>query len=177
MGESTSHRTARGLAALAAAGVTALLLTSCAGLAGAAGAPSAPAGAVSSAPAEVASSAPAETPSAAASAPSGKPSTTAKASVEPFITSALWDGKAGRLDVGALVPKVVESGGTCTLTAVRGGTRVEASGAAVAASSYTGCPQLAIDRDRLAAGDWTVTVSYASDASSGTSKPRAVTVG
>lgn len=177
MGEIEPNRPARLLGALTAVVAAGLLLTSCAGVseAGAGGqtasAPAEPPS--SSAPAPSASTpAPSETASVAPSASAS--ASASKAAVEPFVTSTAWDGKG--IDIGALVPKVVESGGICTARAERDGTAVEQSGPAVAASSYTGCPQLVLKGAELVPGTWTVTVSYSSDTSAGTSKAASVTV-
>lgn len=175
MGEHEPNRPARLLAALSTAAVAGLLLTSCAGLARAGtaadpseSAPSTSASASAPAPDET-STAPVEEPSPA------QTEAAAKAPVEPFITlPPTWNGEG--LDVGALVPKIVETGGTCTATAERDGVAVSRSGAAAAASSYTGCPQLLITGAELVPGTWTVTVAYASADSEGTSKPVTVTI-
>ena len=95
----------------------------------------------------------------------------------PFITSATWDEKSGMLDVSAIVPEIVESSGTCTLTAVQGEGTAKVTGKGAAAAAYTGCSQLAIARADLGPGTWSVRVSYSSDESAGTSAARTVTVG
>lgn len=161
------------LAALSTVAVAGVLLTSCSGLAraGTAVDPTEAAPSV-----ETSAPAPIETSAAPTEAPAPtRTEAVAKAAVEPFITlPPAWNGEG--IDVGALVPKIVETGGTCTATAVRDGVTVKKSGAAVAASSYTGCPQLLIAGDALVAGTWTVTVSYSSADSAGTSKPSTVEV-
>lgn len=180
MGESKSDHIARFGAAITAGLAAATLLTSCAGLSGGAGAVAPSATAV--APPSASASASAE-PSAAATpegstAPTPAATETAgKQQVVPFITSATWDAKAGALDVGAIVPVVVERAGTCTLTATRDGASLTVSGDAVATASYTGCPQLVLKDAGLTAGSWSVTVSYDSDDSAGVSAARTVTVG
>ncbi len=159
----------------------ATLLTSCAGLPGAPGAvaPSASVVGTPSASAPVASDAPSAsaTPQDAATPSTAPTGGSAKEQVVPFITSAAWDAKAGALDVGAIVPVVVERAGTCTLTAVKDGASLSVSGDAVPTASYTGCPQLVLKDAALTAGAWSVTVSYDSDDSAGTSAARTVPVG
>lgn len=109
----------------------------------------------------------------ATSAPTSGPA--ARTAVTPFITNASWDASSKALDVSAIVPGVVESGGTCTVTVRLGSTTRSATGHGVAASSYTGCE--AVSFASLAAGTWTVDVAYASSKSAGTSKTGTVRVG
>lgn len=183
VGESKNYHIARLGAAMTAGLAAATLLTSCAGLTGGAGAvaPSATAVASSSASASASASAgPSATATPEGSATPSAAATEAAATKEqvvPFITSATWDAKAGALDVGAIVPVVVERAGTCTLTAQRDGAALTVSGDAVATASYTGCPQLVLKDAGLTSGAWSVTVSYDSDDSAGTSAARTVTVG
>lgn len=179
MGESKNYHIARLGAAMTAGLAAATLLTSCSGLLGGAGA-AAPSATAVEPPSASASAAPS-----AAATPADSPAPTATATeaasgkerVVPFITSATWDAKAGALDVGAIVPVVVERAGTCTLTATRGDASLTVSGDAVATASYTGCPQLVLKDAGLTAGSWSVAVSYDSDDSAGTSVARTVTVG
>lgn len=157
------------------------LLASCSGLGAAPGevAPSA-SGSTAVAPSESsapsASAAPESTAPLVVATPSTVVTTPGKAAVVPFVTSATWDSGRGVIDVSAIVPKILESG-TCTAVAVQGDVTLQKSGDAAAASSYTGCSQLAIGGSELTSGTWSVTVSYASDESAGTSAARTVTVG
>jgi hypothetical protein len=109
----------------------------------------------------------------ATSAPTS--STDSRAAVVPAITTKDWDSAAKALDVSAIVPGVVEGGGTCTVTVTSGSTTRTATSTGVAAGSYTGCPAVAIHD--LAAGSWQVRVRYSSAKSVGSSKPATVTVG
>lgn len=109
----------------------------------------------------------------ATSAPT--PGTDSRAVVVPAITTKDWDATAKALDVSAIVPGVVEGGGTCTVTVGSGATIRTATSTGVAAGSYTGCPSVAIHD--LAAGSWQVRVRYSSAKSAGSSKPATVTVG
>ncbi|RIX26578.1 hypothetical protein [Amnibacterium setariae] len=98
--------------------------------------------------------------------------------VTPFITTADWDAGAKALDVSAIVPGVVESDGTCTVTVSSGATTRTATSRGVGASSYAGCP--AVSFAGLAAGTWAVHVRYASDGAAGDSaagKNDTVTIG
>jgi hypothetical protein len=99
----------------------------------------------------------------------------ARAKVVPFITTADWDAGARALDVSAIVPGVVESGGTCTITVTSGATVRTATSDGVGASSYTGCEAVAVKG--LAAGTWQVRVAYASEKSAGTSAVKTAQVG
>ena len=93
-----------------------------------------------------------------------------------FVTSASWDRSADALGASALVPKLVEQGGTCTLTATQGSTTRTATSVAVAASSYTACSELSIPGSRLGNGTWSVRVAYASSDAVGTSAVKTVQV-
>lgn len=159
------------------------LLASCSGLGAAPGevAPSASGSTAvvpseSAAPSSSASATPEPTAPLVVATPSTAVTTPGKAAVVPFVTSATWDSGRGVIDVSAIVPKILESG-TCTAVAVKGDVTLQKSGDAAAASSYTGCSQLAIGGSELTSGTWSVTVSYASDESAGTSAARTVTVG
>ena len=103
------------------------------------------------------------------------PGSTKKA-VAPFVTRAGWDPSSAELQVGAIVPSVVESGGTCTVTASKGGVTRTATAPAAGVSSYTGCNPMTIPGSALSAGTWTVHVSYASKTAAGTSAAKSVEV-
>ncbi|WP_375399767.1 hypothetical protein [uncultured Amnibacterium sp.] len=136
------------------------------------------------------SDAPSAAPSVSASASSAVPSDAATPvssasstpiakpvrAVQPFITSADWDAAAATLQVGAVVPGVVEQGGTCTVTATSGGVSRTVTAQASATAQATGCEPLRIPGSQLSAGRWKVVVVYASARSGGTSAPRTVTV-
>ncbi|MDH2443084.1 hypothetical protein QDR37_03895 [Amnibacterium sp. CER49] len=110
-------------------------------------------------------------------APTPVPSTvTSRTSVTPFVTAAAWDAHAGALTASALVSEIVEQGGTCTLTATQGSTVRTATSTAVAASSYTACPEMSIPGAQLSNGTWTVRVTYSSSAAVGTSAVKTVQV-
>lgn len=173
------------MATLVVAAVTALSSCSAEGTAPGA-ATSSPSGEVldptvsSPVPSEpVASDTPAPTaaPVATSTPSAGTPTsaTDSRKAVVPFITTADWDPAAAALDVSAIVPGVVESGGTCTVTLTSGSTVRTATSDGVAASSYTGCEAVAV-KD-LAAGSWQVRVRYSSSKSAGASALRTVQVG
>lgn len=162
----------------------AAVLTSCSQLGGGPG--TAPGGAASTASGPVlASPAPtaspsepiaSDTPVPTEPAPSSDPSTgDDRTAVVPFITTADWDDAAKALDVSAIVPGIVEGGGTCTVTLTSGSTTRTAEGDGVAASSYTGCEAVAVTG--LATGTWQVRVSYSSPTAAGASAVRTVQAG
>jgi hypothetical protein len=101
--------------------------------------------------------------------------TDSRTAVVPYITTADWDSSAQAVDVAAIVPGVVESGGTCTVTLTEGSTVRTLTTDGVAASSYTGCEAVVV-KD-LAAGSWQVRVRYSSSKSAGASAVRTVQVG
>jgi hypothetical protein len=121
-----------------------------------------------------ASDAPTDAPS-ASPRPTASPATT-RAAVTPFITAALWDKDANLLDVEAIVPKIVEDDGTCTLVARKGDTVRMVSQPAAPAASTTTCNPLQISGSKLTAGTWTVTISYVSARSTGVAASKTVTV-
>ena len=171
---------ALGVAALAVASVTAL--SSCSQPGAAPGAvassqageivdPSVP---ISTPTETVASDTPA--PVVTESAPiASTPPADSRAAVVPAITTKDWDASAKALDVSAIVPGIVESGGTCTATVSSGSTTRTATSVGVGAGSYTGCP--AVEFKDLAAGSWKVVVRYASTKSAGPSAPATVQIG
>ncbi|WP_375389470.1 hypothetical protein [uncultured Amnibacterium sp.] len=127
----------------------------------------------SATPTATVASAPAPTITPVATGDPTSPSDT-RTAVVPFITTADWDTGAKALDVSAIVPNVIESGGTCTVQLTSGSTTRTETGPGVAASSYTGCQAVAIDG--LASGTWQVRVRYSSEKSAGASAVRTVQV-
>jgi len=95
--------------------------------------------------------------------------------VDVVTTYAGWNDATGAVEVGAYAA-VVESGAACTLTLTQGSTTVSAEGAATPDVSTTACGDLAVARDRLAAGTWQAVVRYASSTSTGVSAPVTVEV-
>jgi hypothetical protein len=174
---------AAGAAVLVAAAAT--VLTSCSALGGT---PAAAAGGASSGPVldpsipsatpteQVASDTPAPivTPSSVATA---APTTAADArtAVVPYITTADWDASAKSIDVAAIVPGIVEGGGSCVVTLTSGSTTRTATGGGVAASSYTGCE--AVTFTAVPTGAWQVRVRYDSTKAAGSSAVRTVQAG
>lgn len=87
-----------------------------------------------------------------------------------------WDAEAGRLVGAAVVPGIVESGGTCTVFALRSGASVSLGYSALADAASTICPEWSLDDDKLTSGLWKVHVEYDSPSSSGTSDVVDVTI-
>ena len=168
-----------GVATFVVAAVTVLSSCSQSGAAPGAGGTTSPSAALSSpavvepTPTETVAS---DTPAPVVTATSAPTSSTdARTAVVPFITTADWDASAKALDVSAIVPGVVEGGGTCAVTLTSGSTTRTATSSGVAAASYTGCEAVAV-KD-LAAGTWQVQVRYSSAKAIGTSKIRSAQVG
>lgn len=96
--------------------------------------------------------------------------------VHPFVTGADWDAGTATIEVGALVPGVVEQGGTCVATATKGAATRTVTGAATATAQSTGCEPLRIAGPGLTSGRWKVVVEYTSARSHGVSAARTVEV-
>lgn len=72
-----------------------------------------------------------------------------------------------------IIPEVVETGGECTLTAVGAGGSLTASRAAEAATASTNCGLLRI---AASSGDWSLTLTYTSSTSHGSTAEVPVSV-
>lgn len=93
------------------------------------------------------------------------------------VVYAGWDAGSSSIVVSAVVADVIEDGGTCTVTATRGGAQASASGTAAADATTTSCGEIAIPRSSLdGSGAWSVTVAYTSAAAAGTSAATQVVV-
>lgn len=79
----------------------------------------------------------------------------------------------GGLYASALVPDVIEASGMCTLTATNGSQILTAEIQAVAATTSMNCGFTHID---AGSGDWTITMTYESVDSTGTSETEQVGV-
>lgn len=185
MGERRRYRIRRAIGAAALVAAASVVLSSCSALGGPGGSPVASSSAdvvdpsvqtptptptvASDTPAPIASDTPTPAATSTAAPVDGK------TSVTPFITTADYDASGKALDVSAIVPNVIEAGGTCTVTITSAGTTRTATANGVAASSYTGCE--AVSFAKPAAGTWTVTVRYSSTKAAGTSAARTVQVG
>ena len=94
----------------------------------------------------------------------------------PVITSYGQDPSSKEALVGGFVPGTVESGGSCTLTLEKDGKKVTATNPATPNASTVSCGVIAIARDKLSAGTWSATLSYASYAYEATSQPQQLAV-
>jgi len=102
------------------------------------------------------------------------PAEKGQADVSVVITSA---SGADGISVVALVEGIAEDDGLCTLTADSSGIEVVASGPGHGSVSSVSCADgLEIPLDQLHSGDWSVTVSYESDAYAGVSAAVSVEV-
>ncbi len=93
---------------------------------------------------------------------------------KPLITS--YGVYNGAVEVGARVPGVFESSGTCTLRLSKGGTVVSKSQKAVQNVSEMSCGFITISTSKLSSGSWSATVSYKSTKYSGQSDPVTIRV-
>jgi hypothetical protein len=109
-----------------------------------------------------------DTPQASSPAPGAK--------AQVVLAYADWDPAGARLEAAGFVSGLIQSGGTCTLTATLSGRAVTATSDAEADATTTNCGQLTLPADQLVPGEWDVTLSYRSATHSGTSQPTTVTV-
>ena len=73
--------------------------------------------------------------------------------------------------VSAYITGIFEEGGTCTATFKRGDDTITTTSTGFQNSNYTSCAPLKLQSPLNIRGDWTITVSYVSAKSSGTSEP------
>ncbi|MDF2444175.1 MAG: hypothetical protein JWR01_2378 [Subtercola sp.] len=114
---------------------------------------------------------PAPTPT--VTAPPAEPDPPAAA---PYISFAAWDVQQNGISVSATVPGLVESDGTCTITATLQSQTVSQSYTAIPSADSTECGSNVLSSPELTTGAWTVVVTYSSAESSGTSSGQEVDV-
>ncbi|MDY0891247.1 hypothetical protein [Frigoribacterium sp. CFBP9030] len=85
------------------------------------------------------------------------------------VPTARWDAASETLSAAGIVEGVVETGGVCTLEARSGGQVVRATSTASGDATATYCGSLSVSTADRAAGEWSVTMSYRSSTSTGTS--------
>jgi len=85
------------------------------------------------------------------------------------VPTARWDAATETLTAAGIVDGVVETGGVCTLEARSGGEVVRATSTARGDATATYCGSVSVSTADRAAGDWSVTMSYRSSTSTGTS--------
>ena len=94
--------------------------------------------------------------------------------VTPFIVDAGYYNN--QVEVRSYISEIYESSGTCTVTLVKGGSRVVKQVQGVKGATTTDCPVTTVPRSELSVGAWAVTVSYSSPTASGNSETRIVDV-
>ena len=101
-------------------------------------------------------------------APSGKKQVTPSISYVGYA-----DAAKQQVEVDAFVQGVLEDGGTCTMTATKGGQKVTAQSTGRANVSQTRCENIIVDRAKFpSGGTWSVVVTYESATASGASAPQ-----
>ncbi|MCO7221584.1 hypothetical protein [Klenkia sp. PcliD-1-E] len=99
------------------------------------------------------------------------------ATVDVVVTYADWDATTASIEAGAFVQGIVESGGTCTVTASRpGAAAVTASVPGEPDAGSTTCPGLLLSGGGLGSGSWSVVVDYSSATAQGRSTATTVVV-
>ena len=93
-----------------------------------------------------------------------------------FLTYSEWNAGTDAIEVGGYLDGVVESDGTCTLTATKDGASVQSTAPGISDASSTSCAGLSLPGDQLSSGAWSVVLSYESGASRGSSDPIEVEV-
>lgn len=131
-------------------------------------------------PSEPPTATPTPTPTPPPTPVPSEPPAPSSSSVSPFISFADWDVQQNGISVSATVPGIVESGGTCTITATSdsGSESPTVSGDYPASPSAdsTECGSNVLASTELTSGTWSVTVSYVSERSSGISAASSVTI-
>ena len=89
--------------------------------------------------------------------------------VPVLITYAGWDPSSSAVEVSGIVDRVVDAGGTCTVTLTSGGRSVTASGPATPDVTTTACGSVYVPGAELSGGTWSAVLNFSSDASEGTS--------
>lgn len=94
-----------------------------------------------------------------------------KRQVTPVITG------ANSQAVGAYIPSIFEDGGSCTATFTQGSARFTKTNPGFADATTTGCVPFQLSpSDFSSKGEWSVTVSYNSNTSEGSSQAKVFTV-
>lgn len=95
------------------------------------------------------------------------PQTGTKKAVKPVVT------RSGGGEVAGFIPGIVENGGTCTATFTSGSNTVTKTSQGFANASTTNCTPISYAGSGVTAG-WSVTLTYSSNTSEGTSDASAV---
>ena len=96
--------------------------------------------------------------------------------VAVVLTYSAWSAADRQVLAGGYAAGVIEDGGVCTLTLTQGGSTVTVEGPAMPDASTTVCGGLVVPGNRLTAGTWQATLTYASATHSGTSASAPVEV-
>lgn len=104
-----------------------------------------------------------------ANKPSSATNSNTKKSVQPVISYWGQDKSGQPLEVNGYVTGIIEKGGTCTLTLVKGSEKVTDSRTSLDNAQDTSCGLFVIPKSRLSNGSWSVQLSYSSARASGAS--------
>lgn len=104
------------------------------------------------------------------SAQDSAPQSNGKRAVAPVISS--WGYENSVLQASGFVPGLIESGGTCTLNAVKDGVTVSAKIDSTQNAQNVSCGLIKINREKLSPGTWKLTLSYNSAGYEGSSTPQ-----
>ena len=96
--------------------------------------------------------------------------------VAVVLTYSAWSAADRQVLAGGYAAGVIEDGGVCTLTLTQGGSTVTVEGPAMPDASTTVCGGLVVPGNRLTAGTWQATLTYASSTHHGTSASAPVEV-
>lgn len=125
---------------------------------------------------ETATAQPSETATETASpTPSETDTTAPKKKVSVEILFAMADSETGILEVVAQIPNLSEQSGECVLT-LTGPTSISSTVSAEQSSNFMQCKPFDIELSRLAPGNYSAVVEYASAAHAGTSQPYPIEV-
>lgn len=104
-----------------------------------------------------------------------KPPTSTKKEVTPLITRAAENDN--QIEVIGYVPGIFEEGGTCSAVLTKDGAQVKSSSTGFGNVSTTGCAPIRIALSEFkSSGEWTVVLTYDSNAAAGTSVKGSVKV-
>jgi len=157
------RREATSIPMLVAAAFSLLLVASCARVSPTPASSSAATAAPSSSRSSTISSTPSQSPTAATRAATGASTTLAKVTVTVVNYGFSSDG----VYASGLVTGVTEDTGTCTLTATSGSSTASGTIEAAPSASAMNCGRISV---AVPAGDWTLSLSYSSATSQGTSE-------
>lgn len=115
-------------------------------------------------------------PPSPSSSPAPQPSRSSAEVATVDVVIVTLDVVDGAVEATGMVPEVVESGGTCTLTLSGPGDTVIVTGPGEPGTVSTYCGLLTFPAARLTSGQWDAVISYQSAVSAGSSQSQAVTL-